>query len=365
MLFKGDHTRNNFFHIPRKSRILYAVQATGNGHIARALELMPLLQQYGIVDVFLSGSNSNLSFDLPVKYRSKGVSLFYGNRGGLDYWKMMKDISLKKIWSEANDLPVEKYDIVINDFESITSLACKLKKVKSVNFGHQASFQSRKSPRPSLKNPSGEFILRYYATASDYIGLHFEQYDDFIFSPVIKKDVLEANPVDNGHITVYLSHYSDEVVAAQLSKLDGVRFEIFSRTVKIPHTSGNITFIPVSNTAFNQSMITSKGIITGAGFETPAEALYMGKKLLCLPIKGQYEQLCNAEALKRFDVPVIKSIDDNFAVIADRWLRELNPIPLKLSHSTAEIVDIAIERARDLRESFDDDVLTEVIGYAM
>jgi uncharacterized protein (TIGR00661 family) len=364
MLFNGDHT-HNFFHIPRKSRILYAVQATGNGHIARALELMPFLQQYGTVDIFLSGSNSNLSFDLPVKYRSKGVSLFYGNRGGLDYWKMMKDISLKRIWREANNLPVEKYDIVINDFESITSLACKLKKVKSVNFGHQASFQSSNSPRPSFKNLSGEFILRYYATATDYIGLHFEQYDDFIFSPVIKRDILEANPVENGHITVYLSHYSDDVVAAQLNKLNGVRFEVFSKKVKTAQTVGNITFIPVSNAKFNQSMINSKGIITGAGFETPAEALYMGKKLLCLPIKGQYEQLCNAEALKGFNVPIINSIDDNFATVVDQWWRALNPRPLKLSHSTAEIVDMAIERARNLQESFDDDVLPEVVGYAL
>ncbi len=364
MLFSGNQSRN-FFHIPRKSRILYAVQATGNGHIARALELMPYLEQYGSVDVFLSGSNSNLSFDLPIKYRSKGVSLFYGNRGGLDYWKMMKDISIKRIWKEANELPVEKYDVVINDFESITALACRLKKVTSVNFGHQASFHSANSPRPSFKNPSGEFILRYYATASDYVGLHFEQYDDFIFSPVIKKDILEANPVDNGHVTVYLSHYSDEVVAAQLYKVEGTRFEVFSKKVKEAHTSGNVTFIPVNNAAFNQSMINSKGIITGAGFETPAEALYMGKKLLSLPIKGQYEQLCNAEALKNFYVPVVKSIDDNFSAIVDQWLQGVNPRQLRLSHSTAEIVDIAIERAHNLRESFDNDMLPEVIGYAL
>ena len=99
-----------------KLKILYAVQATGNGHIARALQLMPHLQQYGEVDVFLSGNNSNLNADLPVKYRSKGLSLFYGNRGGLDYMKMLKEISLKTLWNDAKNLPVEKYDIVINDF---------------------------------------------------------------------------------------------------------------------------------------------------------------------------------------------------------------------------------------------------------
>ena len=200
-------------------KIFYAIQATGNGHIARATELMPYLQQYGEVDVFLSGSNSNLKFVLPVKYRSNGVSLFYGNRGGLDYWKMLKAFNPVSIFNEARQLPVENYDVVINDFESITSLACKLKKVPSVNFGHQASFQSMKSPRPSKKDFAGELVLKKYAKANAYVGLHFKQYDDFIFSPVIKNEILNAEPTDKGHITVYLSHYADNVVAKYLSSI--------------------------------------------------------------------------------------------------------------------------------------------------
>jgi len=56
-------------------KIFYAVQATGNGHISRATELVPLLQKYGEVDVFLSGSNYSLKTILPVAYRSKGLSL--------------------------------------------------------------------------------------------------------------------------------------------------------------------------------------------------------------------------------------------------------------------------------------------------
>ena len=112
-------------------KILYAVQATGNGHISRAMELMPYLTTYGEVDVFLSGSNSHLQPNLPVAYRSNGVSLFYGNTGGLDYRRIWSAFNCKRIWKEARDLPVEQYDIVLNDFESITALACRLKKVTS------------------------------------------------------------------------------------------------------------------------------------------------------------------------------------------------------------------------------------------
>jgi uncharacterized protein (TIGR00661 family) len=342
----------------RRERIFYAIQATGNGHIARALELMPWLKQYGDVDVFLSGSNSNLTFDLPVKYRSKGLSLFYGNRGGLDYYKMWRELNIQRIWNEAKQLPVEKYDIVVNDFESITSLACWLKKIPSISIGHQASFQSSKVPRPAAKNIISEFVLRNYAKASAYIGLHFEQYDDFIFNPILKKEIRDAEPTDKGYITVYLSHYPDEVVAKHLKLLSDTKFEIFSKKVRSVIVEGNITFIPISNKAFNKSLINCSGVITGAGFETPAEALYLGKKLLCVPIKGQYEQLCNAAALERFNVPLIPSVDKNFSSSIVSGLGEGSPKPLHLTHSTYEIVQHAMETARSIsRSSIDPDVV--------
>lgn len=331
-------------------KILYSVQATGNGHIARAGEILPYLQQYGEVDVFLSGSNSHLPVELPVKYRSKGVSLFYGNRGRLDYKKIYREFSFLRMWKEAKALPVEEYDIVLNDFESITSLSCRIKGVPSVNFGHQASFHSKNTPLSPKRDWLGQTILRNYCTATAYVGLHFERYDDFIFNPIIKQDILNATPTDEGHITVYLSHYSDEVVAAQLKKVAGVNFHVFSKKVKTVTVDGNITFVPISGDAFNQSMIHCHGMITGAGFETPAEALYMGKKLMCLPIKGQYEQLCNAAALRRFNVPVIDSITNDFSNTVTSWLNSKEPLKkLELTHSTYDIVQHAVETARALK----------------
>ena len=331
-------------------KIFYAVQATGNGHIARAIELMPYLQQYGEVDIFLSGSNSNLKVPLPVKYKSNGVSLFYGNRGGLDYLKMLRSLSPLQTIATARDLPVEKYDIVLNDFECITSLACKFKNVPSVNFGHQASFMSANTPRPKRKDLVGELILKSYATASKYIGLHFDQYDDFIYSPVIKEKILNAEVKDLGHITVYLSHYSDEFVISKLKNIPDLRFEVFSKKVSGRIENGNITLIPIDNDAFVESMINCSGVITGAGFETPAEALYLGKKLMCLPIKGQYEQLCNAAALQKFNVPILNNMDDQFGNNVTDWMNTTNSSKLVISNSTENIVSKVIETALSIRK---------------
>ena len=332
-------------------KILYAIQATGNGHISRAIEIMPALQKYGHVDVFLSGNNSSLPTPFNVKYKSKGLSLFYGNTGGLDYFKIAKSFAPLKIFKEAKNLPVEKYDIVINDFESITTLACWLKKVPCVHFGHQASFNSPHTPRPEKIDKIGDLVLRNYAGGTANIGLHFEQYDDFIFAPILKQSIIDAEPINNKHITVYLSHYSDEVVATALHKIKDVRFEVFSKKATSTVVKDNVTFIPVSNDGFNKSMISSEGVITGAGFETPAEALYLGKKLLCLPIQGQYEQLCNAAALANFNVHIVKNIDEHFTSHVQSWLQSASPKKLVLEQSTNYILNHVIETGLALQKN--------------
>lgn len=325
-------------------KIFYAVQATGNGHISRAITLLPYLEAYGTVDVFLSGNNYALKSDLPIAYRSKGLSLQYNTHsGGVDILKTVVSAKLKKIWSEAKCLPVDKYDLVINDFECITALACRIKKVPSIQFGHQASFKSKLVPRPETREFIGEWVLTNYARASQHLGLHFKNYDDFICSPIIKNAILSADPVDLGHITVYLSHIAQEIHCKVFRELTNFHFHVFSPDVHAPYRDGNINFFPVNQEMFTHSMINSYGVITGAGFETPAEALYLGKKLMVIPLKGQYEQQCNAAALKDFGVPVIENFDSYFPSHFNKWIFDNNVRPLVLSNSTAEIVQKLFE----------------------
>jgi uncharacterized protein (TIGR00661 family) len=325
-------------------KIFYAVQATGNGHISRANSILSILQQYGDVDIFLSGNNSALKTSMPVAYRSKGVSLQYDEQsGGIDVMKTIVGIRLRKILSEARFLPIEKYDLVINDFECITSLACKLKGIPSVHFGHQASFMSKKVPRPGMRNLLGEWVLSNYATGTRSVGLHFKQYDDNIFSPIIKPSILNAAPVNDGHITVYLGHYADQMVIRQLLRLRSFKFHLFSKHVETVSQLDNIKLLPLSQSMFDESMVRSLGVITGAGFETPAEALYLGKQLMVLPMHGQYEQACNAAALKEFDVAIVDTMDDYFPVYFNRWIFDnQQATPLTLTTPVEKIVESVI-----------------------
>jgi uncharacterized protein (TIGR00661 family) len=90
-------------------------------------------------------------------------------------------------------------------------------------------------------------------------------------------------------------------------------------------------------------MIRSYGVITGAGFETPAEALYLGKQLMVLPMHGQYEQACNAAALREFDVSIVDNIDDYFPVSFNRWIFDDKPaVSLPLTTPVEKIVESVI-----------------------
>jgi len=323
-------------------KIFYAIQGTGNGHLSRAEQLYPYLQKYGTVDFFLSGSNAQLNTALPIKYKSKGISLHYKNTGGMDYGKITKSLGLH-IYKEAKALPIEKYDVVINDFEFITSLACSFKKKNSIQFGHQASFQSKLTPRANSFNPIGNLVLDKFVKSTNYLGLHFESYDKNIYNPIIKDEILQADVIDDGHISVYLPQYSVAILTPYLLANPSYHFEVFTKEVKSITTNKNIIFFPIDNKFFTSSLIRSHGIITAGGFETPAEAMYLNKKVLSIPILNHFEQECNAAAMQKLGVKVVKKIDSSFHQIFNEWINAENTIQFKLTHSTEAIVEILMQ----------------------
>jgi uncharacterized protein (TIGR00661 family) len=301
--------------------ILYAVQATGNGHISRAIQLLPYIKQLGKVDVILSGSNYSLHPPFEVKYKSKGLSLHYTKCGSIDYLAFLYKNNYYSSIKDALNLPVEKYDLILNDFDLVTALACRIKGKHSIQIGHQASFMSDKTPRPTIKSFVGETVLKKYAVATKYLGFHFEEYDKFITPPVIKDEILNASPKDKGHIVLYLPSIMDDCLKKEVLAYKDVEFHWFDKSIKTVTKDNNITYFPIDNTLFSESLITCHGIITGGGFETPSEALYLGKKLLSIPIANHYEQQCNGAALAKLGIRVLDKLDDsNFRSEVDLWL---------------------------------------------
>jgi len=139
----------------------------------------------------------------------------------------------------------------------------------------------------------GEMILKHYAPSPKNIGLHFDKYDDFIYPPIIKNEIANAEQKNKGHITVYLPSFQKDCLERAFNRLPNLSFHWFLNDVQTKHTIKNVTYYPVNQEYFNKSLINCDGIITGGGFETQAEALYLRKKIHSIPNRKHYEQKCN------------------------------------------------------------------------
>ena len=319
-------------------KVLYAIQGTGNGHLSRARDIIPVLEEYAQLDILVSGTQAEVELGYPVKYRKKGLGFAFGKNGGIDLLNTYLDANISNLLKEIDSLPVEDYDFVINDFEPVSAWACRRKKVPCISLSHQASLLSKKAPRPRKKDPLASFILENYAPTNFQISFHFSSYDENIFTPVIRKQVRDTEIDDKGHYTVYLPAYDDKKLIRKLSIFENTRWEIFSKHTRTTYQNGNISVHPISNEAFLKSMAESTGVLCGAGFETPAEALYLGKKLLVIPMKGQYEQQCNAAALKQMGVPVMRNLKEKNLFRIGEWLEHSEPVAVFYPDQTRSIV---------------------------
>ncbi|MDU0368879.1 glycosyltransferase family protein [Hymenobacter endophyticus] len=321
-------------------RILYAIQGTGNGHLSRALEVVPLLQQRGQVDVLVSGPPADIPLPFPVRYRCHGLGFIFGKKGGINFVKTFVQLNSKAFLREVRQLPVEKYDLVISDFEPVSAWACQQRGVPCVALSHQAAVLSEYAPQPASFDPVGRAVLRHYAPATRHYGFHFQRYEPHISTPVIRRQVRELAPRNDGHYTVYLPAFDEENLVRRLRYLSRtVQWQVFSKHSPQPAQHGNVQVWPVSGAAFTDSLARSAGVLCGAGFETPAEALYLGKKLLVLPMKQQYEQACNAAALAQMGIPVVKNLKDKSLAVLDHWLQYGRPVPVDYPDETAAVLD--------------------------
>ena len=322
-------------------RILYAIQGTGNGHLSRALDVIPLLQAHatGGLDLLVSGPPADLPLPYEVRYRARGMGFVFGKKGGIDFVKTLWQFNSARFLKEIHRLPVEEYDLVINDFEPVSAWACKRHHLPCISLSHQSAVLHPAAPRPDQEDPAGRAVLRHYAPTTAQYGFHFQAYAPGISTPVIRQQVRQLTPVNEGHYTVYLPAYEEEILVERLRYLSrDVRWEVFSKHSQQPATYGNVQIYPVSGTAFLDSLARSAGVLCGAGFETPAEAMFLGKKLLVVPMKNQYEQQCNAAALAKMGVPVVKSLRDKHLDPVAGWLQQGEAVAVNYPDETAAVI---------------------------
>src|SRR5690606_19501846 len=117
-----------------------------------------------------------------------------------------------------------------------------------------------------------------------------------------------------------------------------VKWQVFSKHQQTTYEYKNVIVQQISNESFNKSLENCTGLFTGGGFEGPAEALYLGKKVLMMPMKNQFEQTCNAAAAEQLGLPIVKQIDENLVNELRSWVNNDEKIQIEFPDETEQIV---------------------------
>lgn len=314
-------------------KILYGIQLTGNGHITRSIQIIKSLKEIGCeVDIITSGSNSQLELPYEVKSRYKGLSFLYNRSGGIDWIKTIGSLGLIQFLKDI-EYDASGYDIVVSDFEPISAWSAKKHKKPSIGIGNQYSFMSENIPRPTKRSIISEIFLKRFAKCDHNIAINYQRYDDFIALPIIGDSLLGKETREDDFYLVYLPSISTERIVREL-KSANQKWRIYSPDVKEDYVDGIIELKRPNKEEFAKDLLRCKGVITAAGFSTTSEALVLKKKIWSIPIKGQYEQECNALALKGMGI----FTEDLSAESISKWIECYEKIDYGWKNPIDEIV---------------------------
>ncbi len=283
-------------------KILYGVQATGNGHITRARALLPALQQQGIeVDFLFSGRPQSQLFDMTMfgDYRWANGFTFITARGKVQRLATLSQLKPLRFYRDVRQLDLSGYDLVLTDFEPVTAWAAKRQRILSVGLARQYALRY-----PLAGKQSAAWLktaVSCFAPAQHRLGVHWQPDFPGLLPPLLP---LAAAPRTNGHhgtsqvpfVLVYLPFEQTSVVLNWLKQCPGWQFKLYSNVSEV-RLEQNITLLPLSRSAFPLDLQQCSGVISNSGFGLCSEALIAGKKLLIKPLAGQIEQAYNTHTL--------------------------------------------------------------------
>ena len=342
-------------------KVLYAIQGTGNGHLSRAEDIVPYLRKRCQVDILVSGTQSQLTPSFSIDYQLRGMSFMSSKKGKVDLVKTAVNTNIFKFFKEISQFPAKKYDLIISDFEPISAWSAKYHGVKSVELSHQAAVFHPNSPKPVEKSRIGNFILGNYCPSYHKYGFHFESYASSIFTPVIRENIRQLETENRGHYTVYLPAYHDDFIVQTLMHFNA-EWQVFSKYATCRYRVNNVWVNPIDSQSFTESLRTSEGVLCGAGFELPAEALFLNKKLMVIPMMGQYEQLCNAESLKKMGVIILDKLCLIHRRTISSWIMSSHHIVVNYPNRTEQIIDTIFNDLMPLENEVQTPQLIDLVG---
>ena len=306
-------------------RFIFTVQGEGRGHLTQAISLTQIAREAGHEVIgYAVGSFEGRKIpaffadfigDTPIiQYESPSINYGKGKSVQLGKTAMQAFTKFGTYWKSATQLGefIDELqpDGIVNFYESITGLY-NLKsgsKIPCMSIGHQYLLLSEHFESIAEKTLD-RFLLNINTKitaigSKKLLGLSFRPIPNdtnrnvITVPPLLRQEVKAMEPTAGNNWLAYLTHYrlADEIMAWS-DKHPEVQLDCFwdHPVHKKEFTySSSLTFHPIDAQKYLDKMTQCAGLISTAGFESVAEAMYLGKPVMMVPVPNHIEQMINA-----------------------------------------------------------------------
>lgn len=299
-------------------RIVYGVQSTGRGHLARFAALKPLLDADGHeVLVIVSGPDEPPKVFIDCigtsRYeRMAGLEMADDGLGGISKRKTAKAFVFNMPDLVASMVQGHKIitkfnpDLIVSDFDPITGSPIVAPSVFKIGIGNFAMARQPGVDRLAglrLERFNTNLAVKLCTSGIDVLlTCHFYPYDDNCLPPILRPDIWDVPATNDGHILVYHSFPGRlEPMAAFARQHMDVEIVVYGYARRPSGMPDSMRFETDAG-RFLTDLASCDAYVGTAGFQAVCEAFYLGKKIVVQPIDGHYEQKWNAATLDQLGI---------------------------------------------------------------
>jgi uncharacterized protein (TIGR00661 family) len=288
-------------------KILYGVAGVGLGHSSRASTIIKHLESKGhqIKIITYGQALRVLKKDFDV-FKANGPNMVF-KRGILKKRLTLKD-NLENLprnlrrWKKFHTLMQDfSPDICISDMDPLVPILSNWYSLPLISIDNQHRLTNLKLKIPKehykeyliAKNVVKTFVRKADAfIITSFAKAPVRKPKTFLVPPILRPEILKANPSQKNHILVYLSR-KDPSILKILKKIPE-KFTIYGYNKN--SISNNLHF--KTKETFLSDLESCNAVIATAGFTLICESLYLKKPYLAIPLKGQFEQVLNCLQLQ-------------------------------------------------------------------
>ncbi len=309
-------------------RILYGVVGEGMGHATRSKVVCEHLVERGHeVKIVVSGrAHGFLAKSFPDVVEIKGLTIRYVDN------RMDRDGTLaRNLLAAPNivDRNIAAYydhvvgyepDLVITDFDTFAFLFAKRHGLPVISIDNQQIISRCKHDAAIKKGVKVDYqmtkaFVRAKLPACDHyvVTTFFEppirkkfRGTTTLVPPILRRPILDAKPraKTGDHVLVYQTSASDTGLLPSLGQIPEHKFFVYGLKrndqgkQKKGSTPANCVVKEFSEQGFVEDLATAQAVVCNGGLSLIGEALYLGKPIMSVPVRNQFEQVMNARYLE-------------------------------------------------------------------